>query len=73
MALVRDTIIAETILTAIMLYNEFNFAEIEALWLSRTCIKIWGACFVSESSVVSVMAGWIAEVLFMLLYTYTSV
>ena len=55
--------IAETLFTAIMLWNEFKSSEIEALWLS--CIKIWGARFTSESFVFSVMAVWIAEVLFM--------
>jgi len=37
------------------------------------CIEIWGACFTSESSIFSVMAGWIAEVLFMLFYAYAAV
>jgi len=46
-----------------MLY-ETDIAEIEALWLSR--IEMWGARFTSIFSVVSVMAGWIAEMLFML-------
>ena len=31
------------------------------------------ACFKSESSVFSIMAGWIAEVLFMLFYAYSAV
>ena len=37
MASVWDTNITETLLTAIMLWNEFEImiAEIEALWLSR--------------------------------------
>ena len=60
--------IAETILTAVMLWNEFDIAEIEALWLS--CIEIWGARFTSE---FSVMVWWISEVLFMLFYAYTAV
>ena len=65
MASVRDTNIAETLLTAVMLWNEFNIAEIEALWISR--IEIWGVHFTSE---FSIMSGWIAEVLF---YAYTTV
>jgi len=39
-----------------MLGNEFDIAEIKALWLSG----------VHVFSVFSVMAGWIAEILFML-------
>jgi len=54
-----------------MLLNEFDIAEIEALWLS--CIKIWGVHFTSIFSVVSIMAGWIAEMLFMLFFAYTAV
>ena len=57
-----------------MLWNEFDIAEIEALWLSH--IKILGTQgthFTSESSVFSLMAEWIAEVLFMLFYAYTTV
>jgi len=41
------------------------------LWLSR--IEIWGAHFTSIFSVFSVMAGWIAEMLFMLLFAYNAV
>ena len=68
---VRDTNIAETPLTAIMLWNEFEIAEIKALWLS--CIEIWEVHIMSESSIFSVMAGWIAVVLFMLFYAETAV
>ena len=39
--------------------------KIEVLWLSR--IKIWGVHFTSMLSVFSLMAGWIAEILFMLI------
>ena len=49
MASVRDTNIAETLLTAM---KELEIAEIEALWLSR--IKIWGVRITSESSIFSV-------------------
>jgi len=61
--------VAETLITAIMM--EFDIAEIEALWLSH--IEIRGTHFTSESSIFSVMAGWIAEELFMLFFTYTTV
>jgi len=54
-----------------MLRNECDIAEIEVLWLS--CIEIWGACFTSIFSVFSIMAGWIAEMLFMLFFAYTAV
>ena len=55
-----------------MLWNEFDIAEIdEALWFSR--IKIWGTRFTSIFSVFSVMAGWIAEMLFMLFFAYIAV
>ena len=40
--------------------NEFDIAEIEALWLSP--IEIWGARFTSIFSIFSIMAGWIAEI-----------
>ena len=36
-------------------------------------IEIWGVQITSESFVFSVMAGWIAEMLFMLFYVYTAV
>ena len=55
----------------IMLWNEFAIAEIETLWLSR--IEIWGTRFTSIFSVFSVMAGWIAEMPFMLLFAYITV
>ena len=45
--------------------------EIEALWLSQ--IEIWGMHFTSEFFVLSVMAGWIAEILFMLFFAYIAV
>jgi len=51
-----------------MLQNKFNIAEIEALRLSR--IEIWGAHF---PSIFSVMAGGIAEMLYMLFFAYTAV
>ena len=54
-----------------MLWNEFGFAEIAALWLSR--IKTWGTRFTSIFSLFSVMAGLIAEVLFMLFFAYIAV
>jgi len=47
-----------------MLWNQFDIAEIGALWLS--CIEIWGVRFTSIFSVFSVMAEWIAEILFVL-------
>ena len=41
--------------------------EYEAYWLMGfPIINLWGACFTSVFSVFSVMAGWIAEILFML-------
>jgi len=53
-----------------MLWNEFDIAEIEALWLS--CIEEWGASFTSVFSVFSVMVGQIAETLFMLFFAYNA-
>jgi len=41
------------------------------LWLSF--IEIWGARFTSIISVFSVMAGWIAEMFFMLIFAYIAV
>jgi len=54
-----------------MLLNEVDIAEIEALWLSR--IEIWSVRFTSIFSVFSIMAGWIAEMLFMLFFAYIAV
>jgi len=54
----------------LIVWNEFRFAEIEEIWLSR--IEIW-ADFMSEFSVFSVMAGWIAEILFMLFFAHFAV
>jgi len=71
MASVQDTNITETLLTAIMLLNGFDIAEIEVLWLSR--IVIWGALFTCESFIFFVMAGWIAKVLFISLNVYKAV
>jgi len=36
-------------------------------------INLWGARFTSVFSVFSVMAGWIAEILFMLFFAYIAV
>ena len=52
----------------VMLRNEFDMAEIETLWLSR--IEIWGARF---TSVFSVVAGWIARILFLLFFVLNAV
>jgi len=56
-----------------MLWNEFDIAEIEALWFSHNIIEIWGARFTSTFSVFSIMAGWIAEMLFILFFVYIAV
>ena len=74
MASVRNIKIDEAFLVlclAYYIYVEFDIAEIKTLWLSR--IEIWGARFTSIFSVFSVMAGWIAEMLFMLFFAYTAV
>ena len=53
----------------ILLCNIQNIAEYEAYWLMGfPMINLWGAHFASKFSVFSVMAGWIAEILFMLLF-----
>jgi len=53
----------------ILLCNGQNIAEYEAYWLMGfPIINLWGARFTSVFSVFSVMAGWIAEILFMLVY-----
>ena len=54
-----------------LLCYEFAIAEIETLWLSR--IEIYATHFTSIFSVFSVMAGWIAEMLFVLLFAYIAV
>jgi len=48
-----------------------DIAEIEALWLSH--IGIWGTRFTSVFFIFSIMAGWIAEMLFMLFFAYIAV
>ena len=61
---VQDINIAEALLTLFLAYNVIKrvcIAEIEAVWSS--CIKIWGTHF-------SIMAGWIAEMLFVLFFIY---
>ena len=69
MASVQDTNIAETILTAIMLYDEFDIAEIEVLWLSH--IEIWVRSL--RVNFPKYLRRWIAKVLFMSFYAYTAV
>ena len=75
MASVQDIKITEALLIlclAFYVMNEFDIAEIAALWLS--CIEIWGARFTSVLfSVFSVMAGWIVETLSMLFFAYIAV
>jgi len=52
-----------------LLCNGQNIAEYEAYWLMGfPIINLWGMRFMSVFSVFSVMAGWIAEILFMLLF-----
>ena len=75
--------IAEALLShyalLIMLWNEFDIAEIETLWLSR--VEIWGTRFTSTVifSVFSVIASWIDfrdafhKRLFMLFFAYIAV
>jgi len=54
----------------ILLCNGQNIAEYEAYWLMGfPIINLWGARF---TNIFSVMAGWIAEILFMLLFVYTA-
>ena len=55
----------------IMLWNEFDIAEIKTLWISH--IEIWGTHFTSKFSVFSTMTGWITQMLFMLFFAYTAV
>ena len=71
MASVQDKKITEAlylrIFFLIMLQNEFDIAEIKVLWLLH--LEIWDRHFTSESSIFSVVAGWIAEMLLMLFFT----
>ena len=54
---------------AILPCNRQNIAEYEAYWLMGfPIINLWGARFMTIFSVFSVMAGWIAEILFMLFF-----
>ena len=53
----------------ILLCNGQTIAEYEAYWLmGLPIINLWGARFMSIFSVFFVMAGWIAEILFMLFF-----
>jgi len=64
MASVQDIKIDEALLMLCLAYYvELDIAKIETLWLS--CIEIWGARFTSIFSVFSIMAGWIAKMLFL--------
>ena len=59
------------LLFAILLCNGQNIAEYELYWLMGfPIINLWGTHFTSIFSVFSVMAGWIAEILF---FAYTAV
>ena len=58
----------------ILLCNGQDIAEYETYWLMGfPIISLWGARFTSVFSIFSVMAGWIAETLFMLLFAYIAV
>ena len=53
----------------ILLCNGQNIAEYDAYWLMGfLIINLWGARFTSVFSIFSVMAGWIAGILFMLFF-----
>ena len=66
--------IAEMLFMPILLCNGQNIAEYDAYWLMDvTIINLWGPHFTSVFSIFSVMAGWIAEILFMLFFAYTAV
>jgi len=53
----------------ILLCNGQNIAEYETYWLMGfPTINHWGTRFTSVFSVFSVMARWIAEILFMLFF-----
>ena len=56
-----------------MLCNEQNIAEYEAYWLMGfPIINLWGVHFTSIFSILSVKAGWIAEIFFMLFFACVS-
>ena len=59
--------IAEALLILFLAYY-LDITEIKVLWLSR--IKIWDTRLMNIFSIFSVMAGWIAEMLFMLFLAY---
>ena len=67
MASVRDIKIDEALLVLCLAYYlEFDITEIEALRIRLSRIEIWGAHFANKLIVFSVMARWIAEMLFVL-------
>jgi len=53
MVSVRDIKIAEELLIL--------FLVIKRVGHELSCIEVWGACFTSEFSIFSVMAGWIVR------------
>ena len=59
MVSVRDIKIAEELFILFLAYIVIKQVGREALWI--TCIEVWGACFTSEFSLFSVMAGWIVR------------
>ena len=69
MASVRDIKIDEAFLLLGLAY--YVMKRIETLRLSR--IEIWGTRFTNIFSVFSIMARWIAEMLFKLLFAYIAV
>ena len=62
MASVRDIKIDEALLVLCLAY-----------YVMKRVRHAWGACFTSIFSVFSIMAGWIGEILFMLLFAYIAV
>ena len=72
MASVRDIKVTETLLTLFFAYNvmkRVDSAETEALWLSHDM----GHMFCERIFLFSVMARWIAKMLFMLFFAYVTV
>jgi len=70
MALVRDITITEALLTLFLAYN-FKLIIETSLTSSSYGFHILG--YRVHASLFSVMAGWIAEILFMLFFVYIAV
>ena len=74
MASVWGIRIAEALFILFLVYNVMKrVTEAESFILFLLCMEVSSLHFTSEFSIFSIMAGWIAEMLFMLFFAYIAV